>query len=333
MKIDNLVRIVDGVLQTTPSIDAFETIAFDCERVGRGDLFIDTTHSMDAIHTAIAKGAYAILSEHPFWGDDKEIAWMHVSSLEQSVIKLLRYRVAQNTLHVIHASPIHRAFLQLIHTPSSIIFAQGTLFDVAKVILKLNHTTAVCLEDASLCVRIAPSHTTIEKSVSINASHKGLFLSSFWWKERYYNDVKLPMLFWSHFTDVLHLCEMQSIPYSLETLSFTEHFYPQFVTPSLRKKEFGSSDHVLIFEPCIELLEQEISTLQTVFPSQDWCVFLPKNVPFTKAIAPQNLFIYTSVEALRLLSSQSFRYALILGERSTFESLLSEPFISQPTLF
>jgi ferrochelatase len=204
---------------------------------------------------------------------------------------------------------------------------------VAKVILKLSDGMAVCLEDDSLCKHIAPSHSTIEKSLHLNVSHKGLFLSSFWWKERYYSDVKLPMLFWSEWADVLHFCEREAISYGLEALVFTEHFYPQFVTPSLRKKEFGSSDHVLIFEPCMELFEREIESLQSVLPSQEWCMCLPKNAPVTQAMALPNCLIYTCVEELRLLSSKSFRYALILGERSAFEALLSEPFISQPTLF
>jgi len=333
MKIENLIRIVDGVLHTTPSIDAYENVVFDCERVLRGDLFIDTTHSMDAIQSAIAKGAYAILCEHPFEGNDTEIAWVHVTSVEQSVIKLLRYRVAQSGVQVIQASRIHAAFLQLIHTSSSITFAKGSLYDVAKVILKLSDGMAVCLEDASLCKHIAPSHSSIEKGLHGDVSHKGLFLSSFWWKERYYSDAKLPMLFWPEWADVLHFCETKSIAYSLEALVFTEHFYPQFVTPSLRKREFGSSDHVLIFEPCMELFEREIESLQSVLPSQEWCVCLPKNAPATNAMALPNCLTYTSVEELRLLSSKSFRYALILGERSAFDALLSEPFISQPTLF
>ncbi len=333
MKIDNLVRIVDGVLQTTPSIDAYENVVFDCDRILRGDLFIDVTHSMDAIGTAIANGAYAILCEHSFEGNDSEIAWIYVTSVEHSLIKLLRYRVAQNGIEVIQASALHAAFLQRLHTPSSIFFPKGDLYDVAKVLLKLSDGMAVCLEDASLCKHIAPTHSTIEKGLHGNVSHKGLFLSSFWWKERYYSDIKLPILFWSECADVLHFCEMQSIPYSLETLVFTEHFYPQFVTPSLRKKEFGSSDHVLIFEPCMELLEREIESLQSMLPSQEWCVCLPENAPLTNAMALPNCLTYTSVEELRLLFSQSFRYALILGERSAFEALLSEPFISQPTLF
>ncbi len=333
MKIDNLIRIVDGVLQTTPSIDAFETIVFDCERISRGDLFIDTTHSKQAIHTAIRKGAYAILSTHTFEGDDDEIAWIYVSCLEQSLIKLLRYRVAQNSLQVIHASSLHAAFLHLLHTPSTITFAKGNLFDVAKVILKLAKEMPVCLEDNTLCAHIAPSAQSIEKGLHVNVLHKGLFLSSFWWKERYYPDVKIPMLFWSEFTDVLHFCEIHSIAYSLENISFTEHFYPQFITPSLRKKEFGSSDQVLIFEPSIELLAREINHMLSTLPQEHWCVCLPKHLPTPKHLPFCTIHTYEIPEALSLLSSFAFRYALILGERSTFEALLTQPFISQPSLF
>lgn len=101
MKIDNLVRIIDGTLQTEPSIDAFERITFDASRVLRGDLFIDSNASLQACAEASSKGAYAIVSTLDFKGDDHELAWICVDTIEQALIKLLRYHVAEKTLQCV----------------------------------------------------------------------------------------------------------------------------------------------------------------------------------------------------------------------------------------
>jgi len=333
MKIDNVVRIVDGVLQTTPSIDAFENIVFESERIARGDLFIDTAHSKEAIHQAIAKGAYAIVSTHDFEGLDEEIAWIRVTCMELCLIKLLRYRITQKSLRVISATPLHAAFLNLIHTPSHIVFAKGNLFEVAKVILKLKKEMCVCVSDASLCSQIAPSALWVNRALHVKPfSHKGLFLSSFWWKEQYYHDAKIPSLFYPEWEDVLVFCEEHGIAYSLENLSFTEHFYPQFVTPSLRKKEFGGGEHVLIFEPSLELFQREIDYLQSLTPAQPCLICVPTEQA-SSLDTTLTCVCYDSPHDISILASHTFCYALILGERVCFESLLTQPFSVQPSLF
>lgn len=332
MKIDNLVRIIDGNLHTHPSIDAFERIVFDASRILRGDLYIDVDENAEHTKLASEKGAYAIISTRPFDGDDSELAWICVPSIEQALIKFLRYQVAQKSLECILLSPLQASFFEMIHTPRTIKIVHGSLVHIAQYLLRAIDGEMIAITDALLCQNIAPSAKKIENYPHTTWISKGLFLSSFWYQERYWIDQKIPSLFKDDFLSLLHFCDIQSIAYTLENLSFSEHFYPQFVTPSLRKKEFGSSDKVLIFESSHTLLAQEIDYLQNRCESHQWIVCLPKGMEnlFTYKA---RIFLYESSLDLDTLKEESFLYALILGQKENFEPLLNQSFMTQLSLF
>jgi len=333
MKIDNVVRIVDGVLHTTPSIDAFERVVFDVNRVLRGDLFIDTENSAQATHEACEKGAYAIISTRPFEGDDSELAWICVSSLEQALIKLLRYHIAEKSLHCVLFSPLQASFFEMLHSPKSVKILQGSLIQTTQQLFRAKEGEWFGLIDPALCQQIAPSAFSLEAFVEEESStSKGLFLSSFWHHERYCLDQKLPSLFKPDCLAVLRFCDTHAIAYTLENLNFTEHFYPQFVTPNLRKKEFGSSDKVLIFEPSEMLLETEIAYLQMHCEAKQWLLVLPKSYHNTLT-CEASILRYALPHDISLLKELPFLYALILGDKEAFEPLLNQSFINQPCLF
>lgn len=332
MKIDNLVRIIDGNLQTHPSIDAFERIIFDANRILRGDLFIDVDENADNAKLASEKGAYAIISTRPFDGDDSELAWICVTSIEQALIKLLRYQVAEKSLECLLLTPIQATFLEMTQSPKTIKIVQGSLLNIVQHLLRMEEGEKIGIIDPLLCHSIAPTAHKIKNYSQTSWLAKGLFLSSFWHKERYWNDQKIPSLFKDDFLSLLHFCDTNGIAYTLENLFFGEHFYPQFVTPSLRKKEFGSSDKVLIFEPSSTLLAREIDYLEKQCEEHQWILCLPKSM--------ENLFTckariigYEKSMDLDMLKEEAFLYALILGHKEDFEPLLTQSFMIQPSLF
>jgi len=334
MKIDNFIRIIDGTLQTSPSIDAFERVVFESGRTLRGDLFIDLYASAQAIHESIAKGAYAIVSTRSFEGVDDEIAWIQVSSIDAMLVKLLRYTVTQKSLHLVHASDLQATWLDAIQTsPKSIKRLKGTLSEHAIELLKAKENEWFCLSDNALCHNIAPLAFSIKKPLHVKPFvAKGLFLSSFWHQERYWNEYKIPPLFMVDFEALLAFCDEHTIAYTLENLAFTEHFYPQFVTPSLRKKEFGASDKVLIFETSAHLLEAEITYLEQTLNPKHLCLCLPKG--YVSSFTCKALVLpYQTPEDLHILRDTPFQCALVVGNKDAFEPLLTQAFSHQPTLF
>ena len=335
MKIENCVRIIDGVLQTTPSVDAFERIIFDAHRILRGDCFFDKDSSAKAIDEAIEKGAYAIITTRDFEHDDTEIAWIRVASIEQALIKLLRYIVAQKSLVCVVASPIQAGFLQMVQANKTIKMIQGSLYTYALEILKAKEQEMFCFERVDIASFIAPQAkyiTPFEQALPIVS--KGLFISSFSYNEKLWHEQKIPALFVPEFLSVLAFCDENKIAWQCDNLAFCDHFYPQFVTPSLRKKEFGTSDQVLIFETDTTLFKKELSYLSASINPQGIVVCLPLEKASTFSIEENiTMITYKDIFELACLRQKTFQYALVLGDKEAFEPLLNQSFTTQPTLF
>ena len=334
MKIENFIRIIDGALRTAPPIDAFASITLESTRVSHGDLFIDTTASRDFIHQALEKGAYAIVTTLPFIHEDEECAWIEVNSIERMLIKLLRYTITQKSLDILLLSCVQEAFLEMIQTPRIIKRLRGDLFSMTKTILSAKEEERFCLSDNLLAEQIAPVTKKVETSLHVKPTiiAKGAFLSSFWHNERYYAEQKIPSLFVEELLSLLSFCDTHEIVYSLEHLGFCEHFYPQFITHALCKKEFGSSDKALIFEPLPTLIPVLLVYLQTYIHVSNMILCLPQTFHEPLDFKGE-ILLFKSLEELTILSQKTFQYALILGDKETYEPLFIKTFTTQPSLF
>lgn len=334
MKIDNFVRIIDGRLRTTPPIDAFASISLESTRVSHGDLFIDTTASRELIHHALEKGAYAIVTTLTFANEDEECAWIEVNSIEQILIKLLRYTITQKSLDILLLSPVQEALLEMIQTPRSIKRLRNDLFAIVKTVLNAKEEERFCLSNSTLAQLIAPASQSVETTLHVKPSvmAKGLFLSSFWHNERYYLEQKIPSLFVEELLCLLGFCDTHEIVYSLEHLGFCDHFYPQFITHALCKKEFGSSDKALIFEPSSSLIPSLIAYLLTQVDASHVILCLPKTFQETLDFSGKTI-LFESIEELAVLGNMSFQYALILSDKEACEPLFIKTFTTQPSLF
>jgi len=332
MKIDNLVRIVDGVLETTPSIDAFEEILFDSAKISRGDLFIDTDGSLEAIDEAIDKGAYAILTSLDFQGNDDEIAWIKMDDISLCIIKILRFLTTQKSLSIVLATPLQASFLNAIQSEKSIKVLNGSLCYIAKELFKARENEVFCLMDEAIISSIDPTFERIEKALHVKIKPKGLFISSFFDEERYFHELRLPALFVNDLVGILHFCEAKNIAYSLESPLYLEHFYPQFITNNIRKKEFGMGEKVLIFEDDETLLKDELAYLEDQTRSEQLLLCLPQSKPIETSFKGE-IFYFNEVDECEALKDKNLKYALIFAKKESFEAFLTRDFSTQPTLF
>lgn len=332
MKIDNLVRIVDGVLQTTPSIDAFEEILFESAKVSRGDLFIDKDGTREAIEEAIAKGSYAILSSLDFQSNDDEIAWIKVDDMPLAIIKILRFLCTQKSLSIVLATPLQASFLNEIQSEKSIKVLNSSLYHIAKELFKARENEVFCLIDEVMASSIYPTFERITKALHVKIKPKGLFISSFFDEERYFHELRLPALFVNDLVGVLHFCEAKNIAYSLESNLCIEHFYPQFITNNIRKKEFGMGEKVLIFEDDMALLKDELTYLQGQVKDEQLLLCIPCNSSIETSFKGE-IFYFNEIDECEVLKDKNFKYALVFGKKEHFETFLTRDFSTQPTLF
>jgi len=335
MKIDNFVRIIDGKLRTVPPIDAFATIHLESDRVTNGDLFIDIDSSRAHVHEALLRGAYAIVTALEFRNEDEECAWIEVNSIEQTLIKLLRYTITQKSIEINLLSSVQEALFESVQTsPKQYKRLRGDLFVMTKIILNAKDNESFYLSDPSLAIKIAPTAKSVTPILHVKPIRaKGLFLSSFWHQNYYYTDEKIPSFFVEGLLDLLRFCDQEKIAYNLEHLTFCEHFYPQFITHALCKTEFGSSDKVLIFEPSALLFTRALAYMKGHLEGQKLLVCIPQTNRNLFSDHAYETFFFQDAKELKRLRTMTFHYALILGDKEPFEPFYTKGFTTQPTLF
>ncbi len=336
MKIENFVRIIDGRLHTEPPVDAFATIQFELSRLMSGDLFIDTQASRQTLHAAIDKGAYALVSTLPYVNEDTECAWIEVDSIETTLVRLLRYLINEKHLRLFLFSPIQASLFEHLHTPKQLKRLKGDLVFIAKAILQAKEDDAFYLSDDLLASKIAPDVLRVPTALSslMPIRSKGIFLSSFEYRERYFNEQKIPEHYVEECLSLLFFCDENSLAYALEQLTFCDHFYPQFITSSLMKKEFGMSDRALIFEPDVSLLPKHLAYLAHRVDPSTTVLCLPETTDFMPPTDTFKTLRFAAYAELKEAFTRiRFSYALILGDKEAFEPFYTTSITQQPTLF
>ena len=98
MRIDTIIELLDAELRNRGFISEIIGFADKLKKVKREFLFI--SNNENEIKEAIQNGAYAILSSENVEIIDNEIAWIRVENIEESLLKLLKYKLLDKTLFV-----------------------------------------------------------------------------------------------------------------------------------------------------------------------------------------------------------------------------------------
>lgn len=332
MRIDNLVRIVEGELQSSPFIDACHAIHFESHKINRGDVFIAYEADESSLKEAINNGAYAIISTESFNHQDNEIAWIKVTSMMQAIIKLLRFTCTHKELSFVLATPLQTSLLLALQADKTIKKLPTHFLEMAKELFRAKHGSFYCLHDETLAFQLSPTTKRIENTLHVKHFARGLFITAFTDEQRGPFELKLSSLFADDCLSVLAFLEAQTIAANLENFSPIAHFYPQFVTATLRKKDFGMGEKVLIFEKDEALYLQAVAYLLTQCKADDILLCLPKNATLNIKHS-LNKFYFESAFECDALSHGAFKYALVLSERETFDAFLTRDFSTQPSLF
>lgn len=92
------------------------------------------------------------------------------------------------------------------------------------------------------------------------------------------------------------------------------HFIPVFTNRRLEVKEFGTSDCVVIFEPLLELIDEQIDFLRLQASWSKILYILPESMKSSLTIGNENILFYRYIEEiLTLLQTNIFHFALIAG--------------------
>lgn len=259
MQISSIIDIIDGVLLNTPSISFIYNIKSNPKRVIEGDLFI--AKNPEDISKAIENGAFAIVIEEHVPVTDNEIAWIKVNSLQETLIKIFRYKLSTIDLKVFYCDPISFDILKLYkHSKKNLKFINEDLYTSIKAIEELSIEDTLFCSNKAIIDKIYPQNLPFNKPYTIhNLIKHSLFETTFSYKEHYFSKLKLPSLYINQFLDVFEFLGISLDENRLKKLFVLK---PIFIDKFLSIIEFGKSNKFILTQKNSLLFEQEINYLQ-----------------------------------------------------------------------
>lgn len=330
MKISSIIDIIDGELLNSPSISFVYNIKINPKKIIEGDLFI-AKNSKD-IDEAIKNGAFAIIYDiDNIKILDKEIAWIKVKSIEESLIKLFRFKLSHLDLDVYYCDKISFDMISLFkHLNKDIKLISQKIDNSIRVIENIKPNEILFCSNKELLENIYPTYKLFNtKKYQIeNLIEHSLFETSFSYKDKYYHKVKIPSLYIDQFLDVSTFLEEEL---DLKKIVKIEYFKPVFVDKFLNIIEFGKSNKFIITQKDVNLIEKEIQYLEEKFKYGKTIIITSHFIPNLQ----KEQYIFTKIKKIKeFLKSEEFNAAYIVGyDKSKIEKFLNLSSIKKTNLF
>jgi len=264
VKISSIIDIIDGKLLNSPSISFIYSFKSDVNKVKEGDLFI--ANNLDDIQIAVQKGAFAIITDKIYPIIDKEIAWIRVKDINTSIIKLVRYKLANFNLKAYFCNDVSYELLTtLSFYDKKVKLISNDLGKFLSIIDEVYENTIIFSKDIDLLNKIYPNNEVFENnkfSVS-NVIEHSIFEVSFIFNNKYFPKIKIPSIYIQEFIRVYEFLKIKDIDDSkLKNITL---FKPIFLDKNLNLIEFGKSNKFIIVQNNISLIKRELEYLENKF--------------------------------------------------------------------
>ncbi|MCI4405938.1 MAG: hypothetical protein JHC35_01480 [Sulfuricurvum sp.] len=314
MRLENILALSKGTLLGDPSVSLFDSVVFDPSKVKRGSFFI--AYSPDDIAQALQNGAYGVMFDKPTQICDSEVAWIKVDNIDNALKKLLRFYLLEKELQVYACDAITLHLSTMISTPSNFTSIEGPMSAIWEKLWPLEKKSIVLFSPALTDSDIFIEHSQLiraqEKTITI--IEQTLFETSFIHNDTFYERQMLSPFFIPYLEHLLFFYTFLRIPFQIKGFSKMGHFIPVFTNSRLESKEFGSSDRVVIFEPLLELIDEQIDFLDTQASWAKIIYLLPESMRSHLTIGIENFIFYRyTEEVLSILQAKSFHFALVAG--------------------
>ncbi|MDD5051179.1 MAG: hypothetical protein PHO27_00425 [Sulfuricurvum sp.] len=314
MRLENILALTKGALLGDPSISQFENAVFEPSKVKRGSLFI--AYSPDDIEEAILHGAYGIIFDKPTQISDSEVAWIKIDNIDSSLKKLLRFYLLEKELQVYACDPISLRLSSMISTPPTFCNIEGSMSQIWEKLWILEKNSIVLFSPALTDPDIFIEHSQLIRAQesTITIIEQTLFETSFIHNDTFYERQMLSPFFIPYLEHILFFYTFLRIPFQIKGFGKIGHFIPVFTNSRLEIKEFGSSDRVIIFEPLLELIDEQIDFLADQASWAKIIYLLPDSMRSSLTIGVENIIFYRyPEEIISLLQTKDFHFALVAG--------------------
>ena len=332
MRLQNLLSLTGATMMSEPAVTRVDAIVLDPKRVRRGDLFVAFDHRQ--IPEAVAKGAYAVLYEHNITVTDPEIAWLKVESVEFALLRLLRFRLLEKSLHVFSGDDVTLAVAAQMFTDERCYVLRSDLTSAFYDLWDLKEGSWVFVPERKACSELFVQVLPLPKQGAhpVEIAEQTLFETSFVLDNVYYERMQLSPFFLPYLTHLYFFAKQQGLRFRVGGMQGSTHFVPVFVGDDLRPKTFGHGGKVLIFEPDPSMLLKEIDFIRNEAKWAKIIYLLPKA---SAGLCEHNeafLLYETQEDIMQLLKTVPFHFALIGGqEKGLLERVHIR--IEAPTLF
>lgn len=314
MRLENILALTQGNLLGEPSVSIFENVVFDPSKVKRGSLFI--AYSSDDIPEALLNGAYGVMFDRPTQITDSEIAWIKVDNLDTALKKLLRFYLLEKELQVYACDPITLHLSTMITTPTTFCNVEGAMREVWEKLWPLEKKSIVLFSPALTDPDIFIEHSQLIRAQenTITIIEQTLFETSFIHNDTFYERQMLSPFFIPYLEHLLFFYTFLRVPFQIRGFNKMGHFIPVFTNARMEIKEFGSSERVVIFEPLLELIDEQIDFLDAQASWAKIICLLPESMRSALTIGVENILFYRyPEEVIALLQSKDFHFALVAG--------------------
>jgi ferrochelatase len=320
MTFESLAKIVGAKIINTPTISAYKNISFNPLEIRRGDLFIGNNY--EQIKVAIENGAHGILYDKQLQVCDKEIAWFFVESLKESVIKLLKFYLLAKQQKFYFFNTIETSILKNLAHKYDIVYLNNDMQLCLNRLLDSTKDTLFVTSNQSFLKRIYPNFQKKDfVSHQINITNKTLFSTSFIYKEIYYEHIKIPPYLIPYLENSINFLEYKDVSYDIHSFDMKECIYPQFISKSLKLRNFGNSSRVLIIHSNLTLLEKTIAHYHTDALWANIELFIPINSSLNIRTDLKTTY-YKELQEIEKYKNQNFNFILILADYNKISNIL-----------
>lgn len=236
MRIDTLVNLVDGELINNGYIQDITYFTDELKKVKRESLFI--SNDINKIEKAIKKGVYAILFSEDIKITDKEIAWIKVDDLKDSILRIFKYKLLDKTLYI--CDDLTLQIVKSINKDKNLIVLEDK-----NIVDYLNNDDLIFITNSPLYKKLSTNHKFLNKKLPIKLLNSSLFITEFIFKNTKYK-LKIPEIYLKNIQKVLAFFEEHSLKYNLKNIKI-DRFIPQFIDKNYYKTKFGKTDKVVIY--------------------------------------------------------------------------------------
>lgn len=310
MRINEAVEIINGELAFSPAISSFSSIATNISGVKKGCLFI--AKNPDEIDGAVALGAYGIIYDKYAQMTDAEIAWIKVSSIQEAIIKLIRYVFLAKDMNIFYGTEIEYALASQIIVDETFGVFDGN-FEELLSFLTQNDIKNILFKN-KIFLDLALQHIDLYTPTEypFKLSIKTLFDIKINFKLSQY-ELNLPSLFLNELASVMHMCLENKIKFDLAHFISIPYMKPNFINTYAKLVDYGQSNRVVISETDIEKFKKYATYVAMNGKWAKLVLFIPPAYDGIFDIFAETQIYHDKEELTCLLKKSGFNFGIILG--------------------